>query len=229
MRSEPMTCFSPVLHLAATPVVALLDAAGVPQRLLAHRREFTEHPASADDTQPRTGQVRRWQEGANLQGAWVWMETVPSQATLHALTIELAHRGAVGILLPQQPTSDGYLGKRVAAASPAALPIMAVRADLLPTLESQHLHAHMPIQRLSARGQQIIGHVVGTNSALANSPVIVGAHYDGVGDDPGGARLPGAADNAAGVAVVLELARVVQQSTIRPHRPVWFVAFDGEE
>ena len=45
----------PVLHLAATPVVALLDAAGAPQRVLAHRREFAEHPASADLTQSRTG------------------------------------------------------------------------------------------------------------------------------------------------------------------------------
>jgi Zn-dependent M28 family amino/carboxypeptidase len=58
---------------------------------------------------------------------------------------------------------------------------------------------------------------------------MIGAHYDGVGDDPGGLRLPGAADNAAGVAVILELARVVQQRDIRPRRPIWFVAFDGEE
>jgi Zn-dependent M28 family amino/carboxypeptidase len=157
------------------------------------------------------------------------METVPPKATLHALTIELAHRGAVGIVLPQQPTSDGYLSKRVAAASPTALPIIVVRADLLPILEGQRLHAYMPLQRLAARGQQIIGQIVGTDSTLAHQPLIVGAHYDGVGDDPGGARLLGAADNAAGVAVVLELAHVVQQSAIRPHRPVWFVAFDGEE
>lgn len=219
----------PVLHLTTAPMVARLDAAGEPQHILAHRREFAEHPASADLVQPRTGQVRRWQEDANHQGSWVWLEAVPPQATLHTLSIELAHRGAVGIVLSQLPTSDGYLSKRVAAASVAALPIIFVRADLIPILESQRLLAHVPLQRLAARGQQIIGQIVGTDSTLAHQPLIVGAHYDGVGDDPGGARLPGAADNAAGVAVVLELARVVQQSGIRPHRTVWFVAFDGEE
>jgi aminopeptidase YwaD len=60
-------------------------------------------------------------------------------------------------------------------------------------------------------------------------PLIVGAHYEGVGDDPGGAGLPGAAGNTAGIAVIQELARVVQQRGIRPLRPIYFVAFDGEE
>jgi Zn-dependent M28 family amino/carboxypeptidase len=51
--------------------------------------------------------------------------------------------------------------------------------------------------------------------------VIVGAHYDAV---PGS---PGADDNASGVAVLLELARLC--STKSRTRPIWFVAFDLEE
>ncbi|MEV3987027.1 M28 family peptidase [Nonomuraea sp. NPDC049758] len=38
--------------------------------------------------------------------------------------------------------------------------------------------------------------------------VLLAAHYDGVADDPG-MRLPAAADNAAGVAAVLEAFRVL--------------------
>jgi aminopeptidase YwaD len=224
-----LTLDQPVLHLDAAPTFAVLDAAGTGQQVLAHRRAFAEHPASADCPQPITGLARHWREGANLQGAWVMVEALPPHETLHALTTQLARQGASGMLLPQQPTSEGYLGKRVVAASPAALPTITVRADLFSSLEGKRVRAHVSLQRVAARGQLIVGHVNGADSALARAPLIVGAHYDGVGDDPGGARLPGAADNAAGVAVVLELARVVQQSAIRPRRPIWFVAFDGEE
>lgn len=52
-------------------------------------------------------------------------------------------------------------------------------------------------------------------------PLVVGAHYDTV---PGS---PGADDNATGVAVLLELARLWHQTPGR--RPLWLVAFDLEE
>lgn len=42
-------------------------------------------------------------------------------------------------------------------------------------------------------------------------------------------RHPGAADTAAAVAVLLELARVLSQALFRPHRPLLLVAFDAEE
>ncbi|MEA5462157.1 M20/M25/M40 family metallo-hydrolase [Leptothoe sp. PORK10 BA2] len=53
------------------------------------------------------------------------------------------------------------------------------------------------------------------------APVVIGAHYDTV---PG---CPGADDNATGVAVLLELARLF--SAQPPRRPVHLVAFDLEE
>lgn len=52
-------------------------------------------------------------------------------------------------------------------------------------------------------------------------PVLIGAHYDSV---PGS---PGADDNASGVAVLLELARLLGEEP--PQRTVWLVAFDLEE
>lgn len=53
------------------------------------------------------------------------------------------------------------------------------------------------------------------------APVVIGAHYDTV---PG---CPGADDNATGVAVLLELARLFAAQP--PRRPVHLVAFDLEE
>jgi aminopeptidase YwaD len=64
---------------------------------------------------------------------------------------------------------------------------------------------------------------------LENAPLLVGAHYDGVGDDPDGERIPGAADNAAGVAVALELARSLIRAPAPPQRPIILAAFGGEE
>ncbi|MEM8831341.1 MAG: M20/M25/M40 family metallo-hydrolase [Cyanobacteria bacterium P01_G01_bin.19] len=52
-------------------------------------------------------------------------------------------------------------------------------------------------------------------------PILIGAHYDGV---PG---TPGADDNATGVAVLLELARIFAANP--PKHPVRLVAFDLEE
>ncbi len=54
-----------------------------------------------------------------------------------------------------------------------------------------------------------------------NPPILIGAHYDAV---PGS---PGADDNATGVAVLLELARVFAQEPLK--FPLELVAFDLEE
>ena len=53
------------------------------------------------------------------------------------------------------------------------------------------------------------------------SPIVIGAHYDAV---PGS---PGADDNASGVAVLLELARLFQAEPLR--YPLQLIAFDLEE
>lgn len=61
-----------------------------------------------------------------------------------------------------------------------------------------------------------IAGVSGTNVVAGGGRILVGAHYDSVGD------TPGADDNASGVAVMLEVARVLGPA-------VTFVAFDAEE
>ncbi len=58
-------------------------------------------------------------------------------------------------------------------------------------------------------------------AAAKTPPILIGAHYDAVH------ASPGADDNATGVAVLLELARVFAQSPSRA--PLRLVAFDAEE
>ncbi len=83
--------------------------------------------------------------------------------------------------------------------------------------------------------KNVIAVVPGRKQEFSGQSVVIGAHYDhlGLGERIGrtadrGAIHPGADDNASGIAVLLELARVLQE-TIRPERTLVFVAFSGEE
>jgi Zn-dependent M28 family amino/carboxypeptidase len=82
--------------------------------------------------------------------------------------------------------------------------------------------------------RNVIAVVPGTNPALNSQALIVSAHYDHLGfgwpDARAGAKgqlHPGADDNASGVAVMLELARLMANE--RPARSVIFAAFAAEE
>jgi Zn-dependent M28 family amino/carboxypeptidase len=67
--------------------------------------------------------------------------------------------------------------------------------------------ATVPLRTIETTGTNV--HGVITEPATADTPsILLTAHYDGVGDDPV-QRLPAAGDNASGVAVVLEAARLL--------------------
>lgn len=81
----------------------------------------------------------------------------------------------------------------------------------------------------NVRMANIVGMIPGVNSSLSGEPVIIGAHYDHLGIDAQSARhFPGADDNAAGIAVLIEVASNLAR-TFAPQRPILFVAFSGEE
>ncbi|MBA4389231.1 MAG: aminopeptidase [Verrucomicrobia bacterium] len=62
---------------------------------------------------------------------------------------------------------------------------------------------------------------IGGSSSVSNEIIIVGAHYDTC------YKTPGANDNASGIAVMLELARLLRTNTV--DRTLRFVAFVNEE
>lgn len=59
--------------------------------------------------------------------------------------------------------------------------------------------------------------------------VIVGAHYDHLGNKPGIGIHPGADDNASGIVALLSLAKMLKASGVEPQYTVLFCAWDGEE
>ena len=59
---------------------------------------------------------------------------------------------------------------------------------------------------------------------------IVGAHYDSYASDGNPfVTAPGANDNASGMAAVMEIARIIRGSRLRPKYSITFVAFAAEE
>ncbi|MFM8802968.1 MAG: M20/M25/M40 family metallo-hydrolase [Planctomycetia bacterium] len=76
----------------------------------------------------------------------------------------------------------------------------------------------------------------GSDPAVANELIVVGAHNDHVGyGNAGNSYGPfgfvhnGADDNASGVAGLIEMAEAMQHLPARPRRPILFAFWDGEE
>ncbi|MFN2106904.1 MAG: ABC transporter permease subunit [Candidatus Promineifilaceae bacterium] len=63
---------------------------------------------------------------------------------------------------------------------------------------------------------------------LDDELIVVMAQYDNPPPGPGGEILPGANDNASGVAVMLEAMRVLERDEYQPRRSFLFVAYSGE-
>ncbi len=77
--------------------------------------------------------------------------------------------------------------------------------------------------------QNVLGYLPGSDPNYAWQTVIIGGHYDHIAPDPNGRIFAGAHDNASGVAVTLEVARLLQETGFRPKQTVLFAAWGAEE
>jgi len=76
--------------------------------------------------------------------------------------------------------------------------------------------------------ESIIARIEGTNSNLAGTVIVIGAHEDSVGRTTASVA-PGADDDASGTACVLEIFRVIVESGIKFERTLEFHTYAGEE
>jgi Zn-dependent M28 family amino/carboxypeptidase len=84
----------------------------------------------------------------------------------------------------------------------------------------------------SFASRNVLGQVKGSDSKAAQQAILYTAHYDHLGihaDEPGDNIYNGAADNATGCGIVLELARVIAAADEKPKRTVIFAAVTAEE
>lgn len=118
---------------------------------------------------------------------------------------------AIGdVLVPRGADAEGWMPKMIAGPPQGDRPLLAVRTDLHTRMaaEGGEVTISVPLRTIETTGTNV--HAVLTDGTPS---VLLTAHYDGVGDDPG-QRLPAAADNASGVAVVVEAARLLAPAGI---------------
>jgi Zn-dependent M28 family amino/carboxypeptidase len=80
--------------------------------------------------------------------------------------------------------------------------------------------------------RNVVGRVAGSDPRLKGQAVIYTAHYDHLGihpNEPGDNIYNGAADNATGCGILLELARAYASGTLKPARSILFAAVTAEE
>jgi hypothetical protein len=170
------------------------------------------------------------------------------------LEIELAlNHGAVGIILAGDAYDDEVYTKRPAiyTYSPdIPIPVFELTRtgskkllaiSLFPDLRVSKLP---PVAQLEVFGEMrfrlppaeelptanVLGYLEGSDPFLKDEVIIIGAHFDHVGDDPSyGLNYSGSNDDASGISGLLEIARIWQESGYQPKRSVLFAAWGAQE
>ncbi|WP_246147995.1 M28 family metallopeptidase [Nonomuraea turkmeniaca] len=222
-----------VRELYETPVLEW--SADRRARRLEHRRDFVEHLASAELPHPRSAPLAGPSE-TSLRGRWVL-----AQAGDWARVCERAEaQGAAGVLTARGADADGWMPKMIAGPPARQVPVIALHTEVHARMAEAlaggpvQVTGSMPLRRIATRGHNVYArfphtpHPEGGDDREGGSRVLLTAHYDGVGDDPD-RRLPAAADNASGVAAVLEAARVLSAAPAPAVRELTVGFLDAEE
>jgi hypothetical protein len=109
-----------------------------------------------------------------------------------------------------------------------ALDIARDRAPSSMPLRGRMIRLKASIAGQAAVGRNVVGVLPGRDEALRREAIVIGAHYDHLGDI-GEEIFFGANDNAAGVGALLDIAKAFAHLPRRPRRTLVFVAFDAEE
>ncbi|MFN2494376.1 MAG: M28 family metallopeptidase [Pseudonocardiaceae bacterium] len=214
---------SQVPLLDATPILEIVEPSS--RRVFTHRVDFAAHPRTACTPSPVTGTAVRSTRPA--PGTWLILDEVPQGPALAELATEVHTVGGAGLLTAQYPDASGFLTKRMLGGPVVAVPVVAARPAVLTQLAGQVMRASAPLHRDTVQGANVVATVPGAPQAAAG-PLLVTAHYDGVGADPD-RHFPAAGDNASGVGVLAEVARVVATAGSALRRSVHFAAVDAEE
>jgi hypothetical protein len=93
------------------------------------------------------------------------------------------------------------------------------------------------VRQRKAALRNVVGYLPGTDPAVRDRIIVIGAHYDHLGLGEQDSLAPNAAgqihygadDNASGTAGMMELARFFSEEANRPRHSLLFMAFSGEE
>ena len=212
------------------------DAVTVP---LIYGGDGINRPGEPDNTYPMLALEHRIVvvEGGDLEAR----SSRALQADPHFKASVAAGRGAFGLLVLMRKGQDlPSLFRETRAA--LRIPVAAVRgaaADRIRRAAQAGAEATLrtSVQPRVSQARNVAALLPGSDRALADEILIVGAHYDHLGLGGDGSLDPdatgtvhnGADDNASGSAALIEVAQRLAQGSRRPARTVLFLAFTGEE
>jgi hypothetical protein len=103
----------------------------------------------------------------------------------------------------------------------------------LPALDLKlSLRAVKNSMRADLKSNNVVGMIEGSDPRLKHEYVVLSAHLDHIGqvrEKTGDNIYNGAMDNASGIAMLLETARLFRQSGVKPRRSILFLALTAEE
>lgn len=114
----------------------------------------------------------------------------------------------------------------------AALKAAATRKDFRPVALKAKANLEAKNTSRKVRSKNVVARLEGSDPILKNECVVYTAHWDHLGRDDalkGDRIFNGAADNASGVAAMLEIAEGFAASASRPRRSILFLAVTAEE
>lgn len=109
--------------------------------------------------------------------------------------------------------------------------VILVKKDTLESLkkyinEGYYIYVSIPFTEKTSVSNNVSGIIHGKNKDLP--PLILTAHFDGLGSDSYGNVYPGALDNASGTSLLIEIMNFLS-SLPKPDRDIIFVFFNAEE
>jgi hypothetical protein len=267
------------LHLTAPPQWTLTEATGDNPTTFGYREDFLVALQGLAGGGAAEGELVWVLDGSytrlDVRGKIVLREI---EGTLQDEIAAAIEHGAIGMLIVPTTSSQrelDYLSKGDLPTNIAdeAIPVLMVSPDgyerLLEMLNETRVslgnspsakpfgvqvRIQVPLSApQTVQAVNVLGLLPGSDPELADEVIILGAHYDHVGDDPDswicdgealsdpagidlsdcqqipGLRYSGVNDNASGVGLLLEIARVWYESGYQPERSVLFAAWGAQE
>jgi len=133
------------------------------------------------------------------------------------MPLEITREMANFILSGAGQTIDELKAKIEKTGKPASMDLAGVKLTIASTAKTELV-----------RGLNVLGLIEGSDPALKNEYFVVGAHYDHLGRW-GDYIFNGADDNGSGGVGVLNIAKALAASPVKPKRSIIFALWTGEE
>lgn len=177
---------------------------------LRHRIDFGEMRLSSGGTY--SGKLLVMRDGEDIkespENKIVLIPQRPQDFDLESTVKAGVEMGIKGLLFEEG--EPRWFHKTTAVYADLGIPVIRVRrsvAEELAKREGNTVTINLPVEIGTKQCNNVIGILPGRD---ASKTIALTAHYDHIGDDPEGYRFPGILDNASGVAVILELVKMLK-------------------